>query len=415
MEGELEMRKSLLWLLVLTISISIVLSFSLAGCKTAVEETAPAEEEVEEEVAEKVEAEEVEELNEEIGGTLSILCFQGYAEDDWVKPFEEKYNCKVEITYAGTVEEHFSKTKAAPDQYNIISNDSGRVQMYYDAGLIQAIDTSKLENYSKMGEFFRTHPYAEMEEGKKFQIPITWGPQNFIVNIDAVGDQINQYLTDIPGEKQTLSYEVMKAPEFKDLVTMFDEATNVTNMSAIAAGNIKPFALDENGYTAMIEELTAWAENCRTFTAGFDSEKSILTGEDAYVSITGNNAPQAMALAEEGFSDKFAEFLPTEGTIAWIDGWVITKPTEGASLDLAQKYIDYMIGDEGQDYLAELVGFGIVNEGGSSGYTDVIKDVCWWYGTSIDDFPVPLYIMITEEDPERRVDTWNEIKAGLGF
>jgi putative spermidine/putrescine transport system substrate-binding protein/spermidine/putrescine transport system substrate-binding protein len=392
------MKRSLLLVLVLVISISIVLSFSFAGCKTSAAEEAPAEE-----------------VSEEVGGTLSILCFQGYAEDDWVKPFEEKYNCKVEITYAGTVEEHFTKTKAAPDQYNIISNDSGRVQMYYDAGLIQAIDVSKLENYSKVGEYFRKHPYAEMEEGKKFHVPITWGDQDFIVNTAAVGDELEAYLTDAGDGKQTLSYEVMKAPEFEGLVTMFDEATNVTNMSAIAAGCTPPFTLDEDGYTAMIEELTAWAESCRTFTAGFDSEKSILTGEDAYVSITGNNGPQALGLVEEGVGDKFTHFLPTEGTIAWIDGWVITKPTEGASLDLALKYIDYMIGDEGQAKLAELVGFGIVNAGGSGGYTDVLKERLWWYSGSIDDLPVPLYVMVTEEDPERRVDTWNEIKAGLGF
>jgi spermidine/putrescine-binding protein len=213
----------------------------------------------------------------------------------------------------------------------------------------------------------------------------------------------------LPGETRIL------LPEFEGLVTMFDEATNVTNMSAIAAGCTPPFTLDEDGYTAMIEELTAWAESCRTFTAGFDSEKSILTGEDAYVSITGNNGPQALGLVEEGVGDKFTHFLPTEGTIAWIDGWVITKPTEGASLDLALKYIDYMIGDEGQAKLAELVGFGIVNAGGSGGYTDVLKERLWWYSGSIDDLPVPLYVMVTEEDPERRVDTWNEIKAGLGF
>ena len=35
---------------------------------------------------------------------LNILCFQGYAEDGWLKPFEEKYGCKVNATYAGTVE-----------------------------------------------------------------------------------------------------------------------------------------------------------------------------------------------------------------------------------------------------------------------------------------------------------------------
>jgi len=49
--------------------------------------------------------------------------------------------------------------------------------MYYDAGLIQPIETSKLTNYNKVGKFFREHPYAEVEPGKKFHVPITWGTQ----------------------------------------------------------------------------------------------------------------------------------------------------------------------------------------------------------------------------------------------
>ncbi len=347
-------------------------------------------------------------------GTLSIMCFQGYAEDLWVKPFEQKYNCKVNVTYIGTVDECFAKAKAAPDQYNIISNDSGRVQMYYDAGIIQAIDTSKLENYNKIGEFFRTHPYAEVEPGKRFHVPICWGDQDFIVNTEKVGEQIKPYLVDLPNGKQALSYAILKAPEFKDLVSIFDETTNVTNMSAIAAGQVPPFQLDDAGYEAMKAELTAWAQNCRTFTTGFDSEVGVLTNEDVYAMLTGNNALVAGALVDQGVGDKFTHYLPAEGTICWIDGWVITKPTSGESLDLALKYIDYMISDQGQKELASVVGFGIVNPAGAAGYRPEVMERTWWYGTSIDEFPVPLYVMVTEEDPQRRVDTWNEIKASIG-
>ncbi|MCK5093577.1 MAG: hypothetical protein KAR18_02550, partial [Spirochaetes bacterium] len=103
--------------------------------------------------------------------------------------------------------------------------------------------------------------------------------------------------------------------------------------------------------------------------------------------------------------------LMTEGTICWIDGWVITKPTSGDSLDLALKYIDYMIGDQGQAELAELVGFGIVNVGGKNAYTETVMDAVWWYGQDISEFPVPLYIMVAEEDPGRRVELWNKVKA----
>jgi len=354
-------------------------------------------------------------MAEKEGGTLSILCFQGYAEDDWVKPFEEKYNCEVKVTYIGTVEECFTKTKVAPGQYNIVSNDSGRVKMYYDAGVIQAIDVSRLENYSKMGEFFRTHPYAEVEPGKRFHVPFCWGVQAFAVNVEALGEQLTPYISgDLHGVK-TLSYAVLKAPEFKDKVSIVDESTNVTNMAAIVAGYTPPFNLDEEGYGAMIKELTLWAQNCRTFTAGLDSVVSTLANEDSYVNLVWGDPITMIQFEDMGIGDKFEAFLPTEGSINWIDGWVITKPTKGKSLDLALKYIDYMIGDEGQAKLAALVGYGVVNIAGRVGYSDMVFKKTPWYTKPIEEFPITIYVMVAEEDPQRRVDTWNEIKAGLGF
>lgn len=345
--------------------------------------------------------------------TLSIMCFQGYAEDVWVKPFEEENNAEVKITYIGTSDEAFAKTKAAPDQYHLVSIDSGRVKPYYESNLIQAVDTSKMKNFAKMGELFRTHPYAELEPGKRFQVPICWGGQAFAVNVEALGSKLDPYVTVNKGVK-TLSYRVMKAPEMKNLVAMVDETTNVTNMAAIAAGiTDNPFDLDDSEYAKMIKELTLWAKNSRTFTAGFDSVVSVMANEDVYINMVWGDPAVLQELANRGIGEKFEAMLPTEGTINWIDGWVITKPTKGKSLELAHKYIDYMIGKQGQAQLAKLVGYGIVNPEGSEGYSEMVFNKTPWYAKPIEDFPVKLYIMVAEEDFQKRVDTWNEIKAGL--
>jgi spermidine/putrescine-binding protein len=344
---------------------------------------------------------------------LSIICFQGYAEDDWVLPFEEENNCDVNVTYIGTVEECFAKTKNAPDQYNIVSIDSGRVKPYYDAGLIQAIDVDKLNNYKKIGAFFRENDYPVMEPGKIFQVPICWGAQAFAVNVAALGHKLDPYVT-IKGGVKTLSYDVLKAPEMKDLVAIVDEVPNVISMSAIAAGiTDNPFDLDEREFQMMIDELTAWAKNCRMFTAGFDGVLSAMANEDVYINMVWGDPAVLAELEKMGIGDRFASMLPTEGTINWIDGWVITKPTSGDSLDLAMKYIDYMIGKQGQTKLAELIGYGIVNAEGADGYSDIVFEKTPWYAKPIDQFPVTLYVMIAEEDYQRRVDIWNQIKAGL--
>ena len=345
--------------------------------------------------------------------TMSLICFQGYAEDQWVKPFEAQYNATVKVTYAGTVEEHFTKVKAAPGDYNIVSIDSGRVLLYKDAGLIQPIDTSKLTNYSKIGEYFREHPYGKMPDGSKLHVPVVWGTQTITINTGKVPrDMLAKFLKKTPdGRHETVSLDILTAPESRGYTAFFDESTNVVSIAAIHLGIKTPFQFSGNDWDRVAERLYQWKRNARTFTTGLDSEFGVLTAEDAMIVLGGNDALLNLYLEDAGVRKNFTQYAMTEGTICWIDGWVVTTPTSGASLDLALKYMDYMIGDQGQKELAELVGFGIVNPAGASGFNPVVLDSTFWYGEDISKFPAPLYIMVPEEDPGKRVELWNQVKA----
>jgi putative spermidine/putrescine transport system substrate-binding protein/spermidine/putrescine transport system substrate-binding protein len=340
---------------------------------------------------------------------MSLMAFAGYAEDAWVKPFEEANKCTVKINYAGTVEEMFNKVKSAPNEYNIVSIDPGRIGWYRDAGLLQPIDVKKLSNYSKMGAFFREHPYNKMlGGGVSYHVPIVWGTQTITVNTAKVAKaKLDKY---VDWDKKTISYDIFTAPEFKGQTAFFDESTNVTCCAAMALGVEDPFKLSEADFQNVAELLYKWKKNARTFTTGLDSEFAVLTAEDAFFVLGGNDALLNIKLQEAGVRQNFTQFVPDPGTICWIDGWVITEPTKGKSLELAYKYIDMMIGDQVQKQLANLVGYGIVNPAGQEGFSDVIKDSCYWY-LDIAKFPDKLAVMVPEEDTARRVNLWTDVKA----
>jgi len=342
---------------------------------------------------------------------LSIMCFQGYAEDSWVKPFEQKYNCTVKIAYAGAVDEMFSKVKAAPADYSIVSIDPGRITMYKSADLLQPVDTGKLSNYAQMGAFFRNHPYNKMLGGGGiYHIPIVWGTQTITVNTSKLpAADLAKY---VDQKKGTISLKALTAPEFKGKTAFFDESANVCAIAGIEIGAKDPFHFKDDEWQKVQDQLYAWKKNARTFTSGLDSEFSVLSSEDAMIVLGGNDALLNLKLEDAKIRQNFQQYAMTEGTICWIDGWVITKPTKGASLDLAHKYIDMMIGAQVQTELAKLVGFGVVNPAGAGGFSPVIKDKrsTWWY-QDIKTFPAPLYIMIPEENANRRVEMWNKVKA----
>ena len=340
---------------------------------------------------------------------MSLMAFAGYAEDAWVKPFEEANKCTVKINYAGTVEEMFNKVKSAPNEYNIVSIDPGRIPMYKNAGLLQPVDTKKLSNYMKMGAFFREHPYNKMlGGGDTLHVPIVWGTQTITVNTAKVPKaKLDKY---VDWDKKTISYDIFTAPEFRGQTAFFDESANLTSCAAIALGIEDNFNLTDPQFKQVADLLYKWKKNARTFTSGLDSEFSVLTSEDAFFVLGGNDALLNIKLEEAGARQSFTQFVPDPGTICWIDGWVITEPTKGKSLELAYKYIDMMIGDQVQKQLANLIGYGIVNPAGGEGFSDVIKDSTYWY-LDIATFPNKLAIMVPEEDPARRVELWNAVKA----
>ncbi|MBN9552407.1 MAG: extracellular solute-binding protein, partial [Alphaproteobacteria bacterium] len=83
---------------------------------------------------------------------------------------------------------------------------------------------------------------------------------------------------------------------------------------------------------------------------------------------------------------------PSEGALAWLDNWVISKGVRDK--DAAEKWINFMLSKKVSGALSERTGFGnTVVESGSAGSNDKLV----WLNNV--------------EDPLKRSDLWNEIKA----
>ena len=323
---------------------------------------------------------------------VNILCFQGYTEPEWVTPFEEMYGVTVNATYAGTVEEMFTKAMAGGTQYDIVSIDCGSVQRYYDAGIIQSIDQSKITNYDKLSGFFKDADY-KMYDGEMFHVPMVWGSNNFVYNMDA--------LPDLP---QTWS--IMWDPAYEGQISVTDEANNMVVCTAIALGFEDPYNLSDEEFAAVKEKLVLIAKNCRTFSNGFDNEKQLLQTGETNASISGYDSGLVMYLRDEAGMN-VGRMMPEEGIYAWIDGWVMLK--DAANPETAHKFMDWMLADENQVKLAEVMSFGAVTPAAKDALDPDVVRLCAY--DDIDKVPVPVFVMKTPEDFERRVNLWNEAKA----
>ena len=55
---------------------------------------------------------------------LRILSWEGYCEDEWVKPFEEKHDVKLSVSYMGSDDELFAKMRGGKGlTYDLLSTN----------------------------------------------------------------------------------------------------------------------------------------------------------------------------------------------------------------------------------------------------------------------------------------------------
>ncbi len=339
---------------------------------------------------------------------LSIFCFQGYAEPEWVRPFEADHDCKVRITYTSTIEEMFQESSKSPEAFHLLSIDSGRVEMYHKAGLIQPIDTERLDHYADIRPYFRDHPFSRGPGGRILHVPIVWGTQTLTVNTAQVPPEVLD--RHLGADGRSLSLDILTDPALKGRTAFFDEAANVFAIAAIHEGITQPHNFREGDWERVERRIQEWMENASEFTQGIDSEFNALMSDRVWVLLGGNDAILNVRLEQAGIREIFAQYPVTEGTHCWIDGWVITRPTENRSLELAYAYIDRLISDKGQRALARKVGFGPVTLHGGIGLHPAVSWSTYWYADDIENFPAPLYIMAPEESPEKRVERWIELK-----
>lgn len=323
---------------------------------------------------------------------INILCFQGYTETAWVTPFETEFDVKVNITYAGTVEEMFTKSKAGGTQYDVVSIDCGSIQRYYDSDLIQPIDKAKITNYSKMSQNFQDADY-KMINGELYHIPMNWGANNIVYN---------------KGKLPNLesSWSVLWDPKYKGQVSVTDEANNNIVAVAIALGFPDPYNLTDDQFAQIKVKLIEIVKNCRTFSSGFDNEFQLLSTGETNASISGYDSGLIMKLRDEANMD-VGRLTPKEGIYAWIDGWVMLKGA--AHPETAQNWMNWMLSDASQTALAKAMSYGVVNPAAKVALDEDVVALCNY--DNIDNIKVPVFFLQTPEDFEKRVSLWNEAKA----
>lgn len=281
---------------------------------------------------------------------LLILNWGEYINEEVVELFEKEYNVKVIINIADSNEMFYSKVKSGTTVYDLVIPSEYMVDKMYEKDLIQKIDFTKLGNYNNTNPFLPA-VYGIQESMfpgfAEYSVPYFYG---------TFGLMYNKNKKDLENSVKMNSWGALFEPSLtpSDTRVGMYKVARFAYAAALLYNNMDPnTATDEAIDIARVSlsklKFTAWET---------DTLKKAISGDNLDLAFvyTGDFLDMLYVKLETTKLEdiKFDIFIPNN-TIAFMDSFVI--PKKARNVDLAHKFIDFLLRPEIAYINASVVGY----------------------------------------------------------
>jgi putative spermidine/putrescine transport system substrate-binding protein len=311
---------------------------------------------------------------------LRILAWEGYADPDWVKAFEAECKCDVSVVFIGTDDEIWAKIKGSEGKdFDLFAVNTAQLQRYIDAGLTTPYDLDKVPNQKETLERFRdlSQVTGVMRDGKVMAIPYAFDSIGIIYDTDKV-------------KQAPTSWKVLWDPQYAGKVLGYDNGEHNFTITALTMGIADPFHLTDDQLKEAEAKLIDMKKNVLSFYTTADEALQLYQHNDIDIIFANYGQQQVKTMLDAGAHIAYVN--PSEGAPAWLDTWAMTSGVQDK--ELAESWVNFVLQKQIGQQLSERTGFGntvVPFDSAKPGDKLVwLRDV---------------------EDPTKRADLWNEVKA----
>ncbi len=376
----------------IVVVLGLIISLFAVSCGKK-EEAAPAADAGASEEAADTGASEEAAVEEEAGGVLRMLTWEGYAPEELVEKFTEETGIKVEISYIGDNNELIAKMSATHGVgYDLVSPTLSYVVTAQEAqGIYQPLDLSKV-NTDQINESLDAILEGSTFEGEPYAIPFVWGTTAMVVNTELAPDAGSTYM-DLcdPQYENRVSYRSKY-----DTLYMFAYAQGLDPEAAV--GN-------EDDYRAVMDQVLEKLIECKPYVRVYwDSRQQVedlLKKEEIWLASSWDASAWSLSLEDP----KFKYVVPEEGAVGWYDTLAISAGAE--NVDAAYEWINFILAKENASVISAQTGYQ-TSSAGAAGSDEMLALVeeslppekmsnINWY------FPKPDYATDIEADVEEQL------------
>lgn len=275
---------------------------------------------------------------------LKLIIWEGYADDKYRVPFEQANNATVSATAATTGDEMFSLMNESEGRnYDVVSASSDLPKRLYDRGLLAEIDTSKLTNYDKLWDQFKSPDYITFD-GKLYGVNFAWGPTIVIYNPESV-------------TTEPTSWQALFDEQYKGKIATWNYPLQIAQYALLLdPPPADPYDLTDEQLAQVKDMLIKQRPLVRKYWDYGQEVSELFLNKEIVIA----DGWSWITLQTRAGGLDVREAVPAEGVTGWSDSWCISKNAK--NYDLALKWADWMIGDEGQIGITEVMNYSITNK-----------------------------------------------------
>jgi len=319
---------------------------------------------------------------------FSILEWSGYELEPFWEPYAQQYpDDPPSWSFFADDAEALAKAQTG-FEFDLVHPCSSWWGLYVDQGLVQPIDTSKLDHFDEL------YPWlAEQGQfnGEQYFIPYDWGYESILVRTDLVDE--------VPS-----SWADLWDPQYAGHVSIFDSSETVFLTTAVALG-IDPYNTSTEQDEMIKQKLIELKPNLLNFWSDFTEINQLVAQGDVWVA--GNTWNDAYAsLSDEGYAVDY--IVPKEGRLGWMCGYGIS--TDADNLDQAYAFLNALTDPHSMANMGNEFYYGVASQTAKELLDPYIVELMELDNPTILE-STQFYQTLTEEQRQIRENIFLEVKA----
>jgi putative spermidine/putrescine transport system substrate-binding protein len=262
-------------------------------------------------------------------GQLNLIAWEGYAQPEWVKPFEKQTGCQVSTKYAGTSSEMVSlMANGGGGQYDLVSASGDADLRLIYGGDVRPINISLIPSWKQFHPFLKS-PAFNTIGGKHYGVSYEFGPNVLLYSTKVF-------------RKAPTSWSVLYSKKYSGRITVPDNPIQIADAALYLSktspklGITDPYELTQSQFNAAVSLLKSEHPLIKKYWALASQEISLFQSKTTVVGAAWPYQTNTLRAAKVAVADT----IPSQGATGWADTWMLA--TKAPHPNCAYKWMQWV-------------------------------------------------------------------------